>query len=49
MFINVEWRREKMANRPDKYKIITRIIAGTMAALMVLGTVAGVLYTLLAK
>lgn len=38
-----------MAKKQDRFKIVTRIIAIVMAAFMVLGTAASVLYYILAK
>lgn len=38
-----------MANKQDKSKIITRIIAGILAGLMVLGVAATLIYSLIAK
>lgn len=38
-----------MANKKDKSRIVTRIIAAFLAGLMILGTVAGVLYSIFAR
>jgi len=37
-----------MKRKPDKFKILTRVIAIAMAAMMLLGSLAAVIFTLLA-